>query len=84
MQVWPEIVENVQLFLCAGFVCGGSINIYIQRYFVFALNLSSSGCSHVGSLFTIEESKWVGLNVTCLILLRHIMIIKISKAPHLI
>ena len=39
---------------------GCSIKIHAAEYF-FALNLSCSGSSHIGSLFTNEEQKMVGL-----------------------
>ena len=36
-----------------------------QKYFILNLNLSWLGCSHLGSLFTTEKQKKVGLMMTC-------------------
>ena len=43
----------------------------IDFFFFFALNLSSSGCSHVGSLLTNEEQKRLAPDY--LILLPHVL-----------
>lgn len=47
-QVWPEIVENVQLFLCTGFVCGGSLHIYITEVLCFCFEFE----------LLREQSRW--------------------------
>ena len=52
---WPENVENMQVFLSAGF-CMVILSMFMQqKYFFFASNLSSSGFRHIGSLSTKQK-----------------------------
>ena len=56
---WPENIQNVQMF--SFILCRlHPVNIYAYLFFFFALNLSSSWCSHVGLLFTNKEQEKVG------------------------
>ena len=59
---YPENVESVQIipFLGVVWLFYEYLQIMQQRY-SFALNWSSSACSHVGSLSTTEEQKIAGL-----------------------
>lgn len=59
---WPETVENVQIFSTHRFRKVVLSMFRQQKHinnFLFQ-NLSSSGCSHDGSLFSNEEEKKVG------------------------
>ena len=71
---WPENIENVQMFLSAGFIswlfylwncycCSGLKNHLktIQKKYFSASYLSYSGCGHGGSLFTNKEQRKFGL-----------------------
>ena len=56
---WAESTENVQVFLCAGFVWW-FCQTFCDRSTFFALNLSSSltlGHGHVSSFFADEDQK---------------------------
>ena len=53
-------VEDMSVFLFTGFTVSGTINIDPTKAFFFASNLSSSGHSHVDSLFATEEWKKIG------------------------
>lgn len=57
---YPQKVGNVQI---PGGICklpNGSLSILMQQKYFWASNLTSSGRSHVGSLFTSEEKKKAG------------------------
>ena len=57
---WLRNVKNVQICPSAGFIRLRVLSIFIHKSYLFASTLSSSGCSHVGSLFTNEEQKMFG------------------------
>ena len=65
---WSENEENVRIFSFACFIQWFKISDR-SIFFFFPLNLSSSGCSHVGLLFInewiVKRRKWLGHDVIC-------------------